>query len=460
LFLVMSGVNALASDMAFTLNLVYQTKVVGLGPLQLVLVGTVLEIVLFAAQIPTGVIADLYSRRLSVIAGYALMAAGLLVWGLVPTYAAVLVANVIWAIGWTCVDGAQQAWAADELGDAATGKAFVRAGQFAQGGALIGIVAAVGLAHWGLAIPIVAGGVVTAVLVALLIARMPETGWTRPGANASRTSRPAPAESGDSPTAAEAGDSPTAAEAGGFPALAGTAVPAPAGSGWAAAVRGGVRSMRDQVTAGGREVRHSIMLAGLIGGTIFAGMASEGFDRLSQPHFLTDLHFPGTAGPELWFGAFAVIAALGAMLTTGIVGARLDTAHPRRVGRLLAAVEAVITAGVITFGLTGHFWLAVALYLGITILRESITPLISVWLVSATTSATRATVFSIQSQADALGQIVGGPPVGFVAQRRTLGTGISAAGLFILPAIALFALAARRSPATPAPDDSDLAAAQ
>lgn len=29
------------------------------------------------------------------------------------------------------------------------------------------------------------------------------------------------------------------------------------------------------------------MLSGLIGGTLFAGMASEGFDRLSQPHFLT-----------------------------------------------------------------------------------------------------------------------------------------------------------------------------
>jgi DHA3 family tetracycline resistance protein-like MFS transporter len=193
------------------------------------------------------------------------------------------------------------------------------------------------------------------------------------------------------------------------------------------------------------------MLAGLIGGTLFAGMASEGFDRLSQPHFLNDLRFPGHGTPELWFGAFAMVAALGAMLATGIVGARLDTAHPRRVGRLLAGVEAAIAAGVIGFGLTGHFWLAVVLYLAVTILRESVGPLVSIWLVSATTSATRATVFSIQSQADALGQIIGGPPVGLVAQRRTLGVGISVAGLFIIPAIALYTLAARRSAVTPAP---------
>jgi DHA3 family tetracycline resistance protein-like MFS transporter len=426
LFLLVSGVNALALDMAFTLNLIYQTEVVGLGPLRLVLVGTVLEVVLFVAQIPTGVIADLYSRRLSVVLGYALMAAGLLVWGLVPTYGAVLLGNVIWAVGWTCVDGAQQAWAADEIGAASAGKAFVRAGQLAQAGALVGIVAAVGLAHWGLAVPIVAGGLVTLGLAGLLVARMPEDNWTRP-----TTAVSAPA-----------------AQAGGLPALAGTSVPAPAGTGWAAAVRVGVRSMREQLVAGTREVRRSAMLVGLIGGTVFAGMASEGFDRLSQPHFLTDLHLPGWARPELWFGAFAMVAALGAMLATGLVGARLDTAHPRHVGRVLAAVEAVIAAGMIGFGLAGQFWVAVVLYLTVLILRESVGPLVSVWLVSATTSANRATVFSIQSQADALGQIVGGPPVGLVAQRRTLGAGISVAGLFILPAVVLYALAARRSPAS------------
>ncbi len=431
LFLLMSGINALALDMAFTLNLVYQVQVVGLGPFQLVLVGTVLELVLFVAQIPTGVIADVYSRRLSVVFGYALMAAGLLVWGLVPTYVAVLVANAIWAVGWTCVDGAQQAWAADEIGETSVGKAFVRAGQVAQGGALVGIVAAVGLAHWGLAVPVVVGGLLTAGLAGLLIIVMPENNWTRP---ANAVAAPP-------------------AEAGGLPALAGTAVPAPAGIGWAVAVRGGVRSMREQLRAGSRAVRRSTMLSGLIGGTLFAGMASEGFDRLSQPHFLADLDFPGSATPELWFGAFAMVAALGAMLATGIIGARIDTANPRHVGRLLAGVETVIAAGIVGFGLTGNFWLAVVLYLAVMILRESVGPLVAVWLVSATTSATRATVFSIQSQADALGQIVGGPPVGFIAQRRGLGAGISAAGLFIVPAIALYALAAHRSPATPMPDD-------
>ena len=395
LFLVISGVGAFAANTAFTLNLVYQSQVVGLGPLQLVLVGTLMEVVCFVAQVPTGVIADLYSRRLSVVTGYLLMGAGLVVWGLIPTYAAVLAANAIWAVGAVCVDGAQEAWAADEIDPALTGRAFVRAGQLAQAGTLLGIVAAVALATVSLALPIVVAAAVTLALGVTLALVMPEQGWSPSGPS----------------------------------------------TGW--------RSMRAQVAEGGRAVRHSALLLAVVAGTVFAGMSSEGFDRLSQPHFLTDLRFPDGFGPELWFGAFAVVAALGSIVLLGVLGRHVHAARPRRVGLMLAAVEAVTAAAVIWFGLTHSFWWAVAIYLVATLLRESTAPILTVWLVSATSSASRATVFSLQAQADALGQIAGGPPAGIVGQRRGIGLGIATSGLFLLPAVAFFALAARRSPTAP-----------
>ena len=59
-----AGVGAFAEACAYTLDLVYQLQTVGLGPLQLVLVGTMLEVVCLLAQVPTGLIADLISRRL------------------------------------------------------------------------------------------------------------------------------------------------------------------------------------------------------------------------------------------------------------------------------------------------------------------------------------------------------------------------------------------------------------
>ena len=59
-----------------TVNLVFMVQVAGLDPLQMVLVGTVLEASVFLFEVPTGVVADVVSRRLSVIIGYAIIGAG------------------------------------------------------------------------------------------------------------------------------------------------------------------------------------------------------------------------------------------------------------------------------------------------------------------------------------------------------------------------------------------------
>ena len=45
---------------------IYRAVEGGLSPLQLVLVGTVLETSVFLAEVPTGIVADVYSRRLKV----------------------------------------------------------------------------------------------------------------------------------------------------------------------------------------------------------------------------------------------------------------------------------------------------------------------------------------------------------------------------------------------------------
>lgn len=56
-------------SMATVLSVVYHLNVVRLNAFQLVLVGTVLETACFLLEIPTGVVADLYSRRRSVLIG-------------------------------------------------------------------------------------------------------------------------------------------------------------------------------------------------------------------------------------------------------------------------------------------------------------------------------------------------------------------------------------------------------
>ncbi|RZU74488.1 DHA3 family tetracycline resistance protein-like MFS transporter [Micromonospora kangleipakensis] len=403
LFLVAYGVGAFAGNTAFTLNLVYQSQVVGLGPWQLILVGTLMEVVCFVAQVPTGVLADLHSRRLAVVTGQLLMGVGLLLWGLLPSFAALLLANAVWAVGAVCVDGAQEAWAADEIDAGRVGRAFVRAGQFAQAGTLLGIVAAVALAGVDLALPILVGAGCTLALGATLALVMPERRWT----------------------------------------------PAPAGE------RTTLGSMRAQVVAGVDAARRVRTIRYVLVGTLFLGLSSEGFDRLGQPRFVAELTLPAALSPPAWLGAFAVVAALGSILLTGLVGRWVDATRPHQVGSLLVAVEAAAAASTICFGLTGAIWPAVGAYLVASLLRHTAAPLLAVWLVAGTSSGTRATVFSMQSQVDALGQIAGAPPAGWVGQRVSMGAGVVTSGAFLLPAVLCFALAARRSRAVAGPPDAE-----
>ena len=56
-------------SMMFVTTSLYEATVAGLTPVQLILVGTALEISAFVFEVPTGIVADVYSRRLSIIVG-------------------------------------------------------------------------------------------------------------------------------------------------------------------------------------------------------------------------------------------------------------------------------------------------------------------------------------------------------------------------------------------------------
>src|SRR5512140_3049130 len=159
--------------LVFPVSLVYQAQVAHLNPLQLVLVGTTLEVTAFVFQIPTGIVADVYSRRLSVILGYLLIGLGLGLVGVWPLFETILLGQVISGIGYTLVDGAIEAWVADELGEENAGRAYLRASQFGALGGLAGIGVSMVLASWLLALPILLGGAGLMLLAGFLALRMP-----------------------------------------------------------------------------------------------------------------------------------------------------------------------------------------------------------------------------------------------------------------------------------------------
>ncbi len=145
-YLIFSGVTSLSGSLISTVNMVYQVETARLNPLQLVLVGTVLEFVAFVCQVPTGVLADIYSRRLAVILGTLLFGMAFVLEGSFPRFDVILVSQILFGIGATLSDGAEQAWITDEVGEMRIGHVFLRSTQVGLLAGLLGAIISVGLA--------------------------------------------------------------------------------------------------------------------------------------------------------------------------------------------------------------------------------------------------------------------------------------------------------------------------
>jgi DHA3 family tetracycline resistance protein-like MFS transporter len=368
----------------FTVSILYQVQTVGLNPFQLVLVGTVLELTAFLAEVPTGIVADVYSRRLSILIGFVLVGLGFVLEGAVPQFWAILVAQVIWGIGATFQSGALEAWVADEVGAERAGRAFLRGEQFGNAGALVGIGVSVLLGSIALNIPIVVGGLLLICLALVLAVIMPETGF-----------RPAPREDRSS-----------------FQHMSHT-------------FRRGVSVVR----------RRRILVILLVTAALF-GAFSEGFDRLWTPRLL---EFPMPYfEPVVWVGIVSAVSLVLGIAATEFVNRRVDTNNQAIVARALRIIVTLIMVLMVVYGLAWSFGVALVAVLALKPLRGMNYPLATAWMNQHVESSVRATVFSIRNQSDALGQMLGGPVLGAVATLVSLRVEMIVAAAFLLPALYLY----------------------
>lgn len=169
---------SLLISMATVLSLVYHLEVVGLNAFQLVLVGTVLETACFILEIPTGVVADLYSRRRSILIGVFLYGIGFIMEGSLPWFGTVLLAQVVWGCGDTFISGALEAWIASEERERSMDHVFLRGGQISQAGSVLGVVLGTLFGNLDLRLPTVAAGVLFLIFGIVLIGIMPEANFS------------------------------------------------------------------------------------------------------------------------------------------------------------------------------------------------------------------------------------------------------------------------------------------
>jgi len=352
----------------------------------------VLEATVFLFEVPTGVVADIYSRRLSVILGYFIIGLGFILEGSLPFFWAIASGQALWGLGYTFTSGATQAWISDEIGEAAAGNAFIRGSQAGTVGALIGILVSVWLGSIRVNIPIVVGGALFMSLGLFLILVMPEAGF-----------KPTPSEQRTS---------------------------------WGSMIstfQGGLRMVNR------RPILYTILLIGL-----FYGLYSEGYDRLWTKHILENFNLPTLNGlkPVAWFGIINAVGMLLSLASTEIVRRKIDIQQHRSITGLLMLVTGVLAASLVGFAWAMDFSLALILIWLIGMARDVISPVYTGWVNQRIDSRVRATLLSMSSQVDAVGQVAGGPLLGMIGNTFSVRAAITASGLILSPVLGLFARAA------------------
>lgn len=390
-YLWIEGADGVLSTLFGTVFSVYLIVEGGLSPFRLLILGTVLELSVLVFEVPTGVLADVVSRRASVIAGYAVVGIGFALTGAVTVFGWLVVGSVLWGLGATFVSGAYEAWITDEVGEEAAATLYVRGAQAWQVGALAGIPLAVAFGAIGLGVPLIAAGVGHVLLALVLIVVMPEEHF-HPSTDGERGR------------------------------LTRT-------------FRGGIR-----------EVRAHHVLALVLVVAALHGMATESFDRLSQLHLLEGTDFPAEdqLGLVMWFGVIEAVSLILAIVAAEILKRRADLASRGGITRVLAWIDGALVAAVVVFAFAGAFWLALGLYWTVAFLREIRQPVFTAWLNRGLESSTRATVNSFAGQMDAVGQIAGGPTMGVVAVGWGVPAAIAVGGLLRAPALAIYGMVLRR----------------
>lgn len=381
----------------FTVNLLYHVKVVGLDPLQLVLVGSVLEAVVFLFEIPTGFVADLKSRRLSVIIGYFLIGAGFLVEGSFPYFTAVLMSQVLWGIGYTFTSGAHQAWIADEIGEDRASEAFVNGAKAGTLGEVIAIPLSMLIGYlFMINLPIIIGGSCMVGLAAFLLVFMKEENFK-------------PVQEEHTST-------------------------------W--------KTLKTNMSQLVHYTKASYLMRILFLISLFFGLYSEGFDRLWISHFLEEsgLAHMTEGNLVILFGCINFAVMLLSFVTLHFMSRsslhqRLSTIYK---SLLIGCVLIIVSlAG---FAFSTSIISLLCFYLIIQGTRSVMAPLEDTWLNKIIPdSSTRATFFSVKGQVDAIGQISGGPVTGMVATNFSIKIAMMVSAIILTPVIYLYRLAIKKS---------------
>ena len=387
-YLLFSAITAMCFSLVATFMIVYHIEIVHLNPLQLILVGTTLELACFIVEIPTGIVADVYSRKLSIVIGGVLTGVGFILEGSISSFVFVLVAQIVWGLGSTFISGSLEAWIAEEEKNKDLDEIYIKGAQAGQIGAFIGIVLSTVIANFSVRLPIIVSGVLFIILALFLWLYMPENNFK-------------PSAPGDLNT---------------------------------------FKKMVYTFKSGLKFVKSKSIIMILLAVTLFYGLSSEGYDRLSNAHFLQDTTLPklGNLSSVTWFGIFGILGMILSFIVMHFMAKNLKNEDNRKNGKLLLCINILYISSMLIFALTRNFSLMLIAYLATNTFRIINEPIFSAWLNGHIDDNSRATVLSINGQMNSLGQILGGPIIGIIATNISVSIGIVCTSLLVAPVLVLY----------------------
>ena len=387
-YLLFSAITAMCFSLVATVMIVYHIEIVHLNPLQLILVGTTLELACFIFEIPTGIVADVYSRKLSIVIGGVLTGVGFILEGSISSFIFVLVAQIVWGLGSTFISGSLEAWIAEEEKNKDLDEIYIKGAQAGQIGAFIGIVLSTVIANFSVRLPIIVSGVLFIILALFLWLYMPENNFK-------------PSAPGDLNT---------------------------------------FKKMVYTFKSGLKFVKSKSIIMILLAVTLFYGLSSEGYDRLSNAHFLQDTTLPklGNLSSVTWFGIFGILGMILSFIVMHFMAKNLKNEDNRKNGKLLLCINILYISSMLIFALTRNFSLMFIAYLATNTFRIINEPIFSAWLNGHIDDNSRATVLSINGQMNSLGQILGGPIIGIIATNISVSIGIVCTSLLVAPVLVLY----------------------
>ena len=387
-YLLFSAITAMCFSLVATVMIVYHIEIVHLNPLQLILVGTTLEVACFIFEIPTGIVADVYSRKLSIVIGVVLTGVGFILEGSISSFVFVLVAQIVWGLGSTFISGSLEAWIAEEEKNKDLDEIYIKGAQAGQIGAFIGIVLSTVIANFSVRLPIIVSGVLFIILALFLWLYMPENNFK-------------PSVPGDLNT---------------------------------------FKKMVYTFKSGLKFVKSKSIIMILLAVTLFYGLSSEGYDRLSNAHFLQDTTLPklGNLSSVTWFGIFGILGMILSFIVMHFMAKNLKNEDNRKNGKLLLCINILYISSMLIFALTRNFSLMLIAYLATNTFRIINKPIFSAWLNGHIDDNSRATVLSINGQMNSLGQILGGPIIGIIATNISVSIGIVCNSLLVAPVLVLY----------------------